>query len=326
MLSTGIFSDLNVSGDAYIGGDLTVDQSIVFAQQNAENLLVTGISTLFDLQAEYALVDTLSVAGFTSVSYLIGQAVESESVYVYGSLSTPALQSSYDYYSGISSNSMGDTYFFGEVDFSLAEVRGLEGAAGPMGATGPQGPAGDPGGATGVAGPMGATGLMGPVGPSGPMGATGWAGATGLMGATGGFGATGATGVSGPMGATGVMGPAGSPGGATGATGSAGVAGAPGFGIHATSRTDAAGYPVYSVGIATVAYEGVGSYRYLLAQPVPGAQYSVMGQPLETTTDTNIMISEINDSSFLLKVGKGDNGQTDDKIINCAHCVTVFAG
>lgn len=237
MLSTGNFSELNVSGDAYIGGDLTVDQSIVFAQQNAQNLSVSGIATVSDLDAQYARVDTLSVTGFSSVSYLLADSIQGAELYLYDRLEGPALQSSYDYYSGISSNSMGDTYFYGEVDFSLANVRGLEGAAGPMG----------------------------------PAGATG-------------------------------------------------------FGIYATARTDAAGSMVYSVGIATVAIESIGTYRYILSQPLPGAQYSVMGQPLETTTDTNVMISEINDTGFLLKVGRGDNGKTDDTLINCPHCVTVFAG
>ena len=208
MLSTGNFSELNVAGDAYIGGDLLVEQDLSFQYLSAQNL--------------YAETST---AGFSSATNFVA----SEGVFA------PGFNSVFDSY-----NYDSYTSFQGVVDFSSAEVTGLESMAG--------------------------------------------------------------------------------------ATGPAGAPGPAGFGIYATARTDAAGYSAYSVGIATVAVESIGTYRYILSQPLPGAQYSVMGQPLETTTDTNVMISEINDTGFLLKVGKGDNGKTDDTLINCPHCVTVFAG
>lgn len=248
MLSTGIFSDLDVSGNAYIGGDLIVDQSIVFAQQNTQDLLVSGIANISNLQADYTQAESLSVTG---VSSFIGPIFAADGFYT----SNFEVTSGYDVFTGTYQEPT--TTFYGPVDFSNATVTGLP--AGSIGATGPQGPAGSPGGATGL-------------------------------------------------------------------TGATGPAGAPGFGIYATARTSAAGSTEYSVGISTVFSEGVGSYRYTFTQPVPGAQYSVMAQPLETKTDTNVMISEINEVGFLLTVGKGDNGTKDDVLINAAHCVTVFAG
>ena len=258
MLSTGNFSELNVAYDAYVGGEL---------------ILENGISA-----------ETLTVSGFSSTAYMLSQFSESAELYVYDRMQTPAMFSGYEY--NDYSYSAPKTEFNGTVDFSRADVVGLEGAVGPMGATGAMGPAGTPGGATG---------------------------------------ATGSAGAPGPMGATGVMGPAGTPGGATGATGSAGLPGPAGFGIHATARVFPEGAVKFSVGIASVTRLSTGTYQYSLTTPVEFANYSVMGQPLNTTTDTNIMISDILPEGFRVTIGKGDNGQTDDKLIDTAHCITVFA-
>jgi Collagen triple helix repeat (20 copies) len=90
-------------------------------------------------------------------------------------------------------------------------IKGPQGAAGPVGAQGAQGPTGN----QGPVGPQGSPGVAGPAGPAGAQGPAGPAGPPGIAGAQG------ATGLQGPQGPDGLPGPAGTPG----SPGAAGLAG-----------------------------------------------------------------------------------------------------
>jgi len=55
-------------GDVFIGGDLTVQGETFFNQINAENILVTGIGTFNEIEANGIGVTSLIVSGFTTLS------------------------------------------------------------------------------------------------------------------------------------------------------------------------------------------------------------------------------------------------------------------
>ena len=55
-------------GDVFIGGDLTVQGETFFNQINAENLLVTGIGTFNEIEANGIGATSLIVSGFTTLS------------------------------------------------------------------------------------------------------------------------------------------------------------------------------------------------------------------------------------------------------------------
>jgi hypothetical protein len=55
-------------GDVFIGGDLTVKGETFFNQINAENILVTGIGTFNEIEANGIGVTSLIVSGFTTLS------------------------------------------------------------------------------------------------------------------------------------------------------------------------------------------------------------------------------------------------------------------
>ena len=97
-------------------------------------------------------------------------------------------------------------------------------------------------------------------------------------------------------------------------------AGPTGFGIHATSRVDAAGVMEYSHGITSCS-EHDGGYLYALSTPVLETKYSVVGQLLDASRELTLLVMQCNDCDFLVKI-VDSNGKT----VQCAHCVTIFAG
>ena len=102
-----------------------------------------------------------------------------------------------------------------------------------------------------------------------------------------------------------------------------GATGAPGFGIYATARVDGDGTVLSSIGL-TVQRLTVGTYRYTFVDPYVNADYSLAGQVFDTLTNTNVMVSSASSTSFVITTGEGDNGNTDDIIVDTEHAITVF--
>jgi uncharacterized membrane protein YgcG len=142
---------------------------------------------------------------------------------------------------------------------------------------------------------------------------------------TGGLdGTSGTSGSSGTSGINGISGTSGSSGtsGIDGTSGSSGTSSI-GYGIYAYAKTDADGTLISSNGL-TVNKTNTGVYEYTLTQPYNDNTYAVVGNPILTVTDTNIQISNINSSSFIVTTGRGDNGSTSDTPVDTRHSIVVF--
>lgn len=57
-------------GDVFVGGDLTVQGDVFFRQINAENIIVSGVSTLNQVEAQGIAVTDFAVSGFSTLSDL----------------------------------------------------------------------------------------------------------------------------------------------------------------------------------------------------------------------------------------------------------------
>ena len=67
-----------------------------------------------------------------------------------------------------------------------------------------------------------------------------------------------------------------------------------------------------------------GVYEYEFLDPYTDATYSVIGQVIDTVTDTNVMVSSITSTGFVLMMGEGDNNTDADVLVDVEHSVTVF--
>jgi len=104
-----------------------------------------------------------------------------------------------------------------------------------------------------------------------------------------------------------------------------GPEGPPGFGLGAYARTTSAGVIIEARGL-TVTRTANGRYEYLFTQAAADTNYVVIGQPIGTTTDTNIQIPIANlaTGGFRLEIGLGDNGGGDDVLVDREHTVIVL--
>jgi len=109
------------------------------------------------------------------------------------------------------------------------------------------------------------------------------------------------------------------------ATNLVGPEGATGFGLGAYARTTSAGVLVEARGL-TVTRTANGRYEYLFTQAAADTNYVVVGQPINTVTDTNIQIptGNISTGGFRLEVGLGDNGGGSDVLVDTDHTVIVL--
>lgn len=96
------------------------------------------------------------------------------------------------------------------------------------------------------------------------------------------------------------------------------------IGVYAFARTDANANILGGFGL-TVTSGGTGIYNYLFSTPLPDANYSIAGNPINTTTDTNFHIpqSSVTNEGFQLRIGIGDNSTSADVLANTAHSVTI---
>ena len=144
-------------------------------------------------------------------------------------------------------------------------------------------------------------------------------GDTGIQGVTGPLGQTGVQGVTGLQGIQGVTGLA----GATGLRGLTGPEGKIGFGLYAHAKTNSNGSVITSRGLA-VSYVSTGTYDYTFLDPLSSTNYSVIGQPFDTVTDTNVSVTNVTNTGFRVTIGKGDNGTTADVLVDTTHSVVVL--
>jgi hypothetical protein len=92
--------------------------------------------------------------------------------------------------------------------------------------------------------------------------------------------------------------------------------------IYAFSKTLANGTQSKGYGIS-VSRASTGVYNYSFDNATPDANYGVLGQPFNTTTDTNVEIINVTTTGFTAEIGQGDNGTSPDVLVDTDHTIIV---
>jgi hypothetical protein len=94
-------------------------------------------------------------------------------------------------------------------------------------------------------------------------------------------------------------------------------------GLYAYSKCSSTGIleSNYNINVTRTA---TGRYQYSFTNSLTNNHYGIVGQPFNTSTDTNIQIYNVTNSGFILEVGKGDNGTAADVLVDSDHTVLVL--
>lgn len=111
--------------------------------------------------------------------------------------------------------------------------------------------------------------------------------------------------------------------GTDGTQGDQGDKGDTGFGLWASARVDGDGTVRNSYNL-NVSRSATGTYDCTFNTVAPDAYYQLMGQPYQTVTDTNAMMSNVTASGFTITIGQGDNGGTPDTLADTDFSVVAF--
>ena len=199
---TGTFRQL--SGNAYIDGELAPDGVLVEALSN-ETILATSIVATRSHEANY-LLRFESLPPGTELRFRVdGHYAQQQAIWGQSAFMFPFdLHATKDPESTavLPASQSGEAPALSATPPLIAEPQG---ALEPQGVQGPPGPQGPPG-LTGSTGPQGPAGAIGPSGPQGPQGVQGPPGPQGLHGLTGPTGPQGAAGAIGPAGPQGPQG------------------------------------------------------------------------------------------------------------------------
>ena len=95
--------------------------------------------------------------------------------------------------------------------------------------------------------------------------------------------------------------------------------------VYATARTNSNGTTDVINGM-TISRSATGTYNYTFDTALPDSNYVVTTTPVGfPNSDANIYVDDFSTTGFIVYATTGDNGGTNDPLIDKEHCLTVFS-